>query len=102
MRPKDNSYQNGWIQGFEMARSGKGNMKVTHLKYVYDTLIFCKTKEDQLRYLRVILVVFEGVYSLHVNWKRSLLFSINEVLELQQLSAILGAEFGALPTIYLG
>ncbi|KAG5615003.1 hypothetical protein H5410_014827 [Solanum commersonii] len=35
-------------------------------------------EEEQLRYLRVILVLFEGISGLHINWSKSFLYPINE------------------------
>lgn len=63
----------GWIQGFEVATAGRGNMEATHLQYADDTLIFCGAKEDQYRYLRIILVLCEGVSGQHINWRKSII-----------------------------
>lgn len=40
-------------------------LEVTHLQCADDTLIFCEVDEEQLKYLRAILVLFEGMSSLH-------------------------------------
>lgn len=48
---------NGWIGGSEVARNTSESHEVSQLQYV-DTLIFCGTDKDQLRYLRIILVPF--------------------------------------------
>ncbi|WMV45736.1 hypothetical protein MTR67_039121 [Solanum verrucosum] len=66
-----------------------------------DTLIFCG-EEEQLKYLRVILVLFEGISGLHINWRKSFLYPINEVHNMEALNIILGGQVGALPTTYLG
>ncbi|XP_059284834.1 uncharacterized protein LOC132038129 [Lycium ferocissimum] len=60
----------GWIRGFDVSRAGRESLEMTHLQYADDTLILCE--EEQLKILRVILVLFEG------------------------------GEVGALPTTYLG
>lgn len=72
------------------------------MQYVDDTLIFCNAAETQLRYLRVIPILFEGMYGLHINWRKSFLYPINEVPDMERLTLILGGEVGSLPTIYLG
>ncbi|WMV25769.1 hypothetical protein MTR67_019154 [Solanum verrucosum] len=77
-------------------------MEATHLQYADDTLIFCDAEEGQLLILRSILVLFEGVSGLHINWRKSQLFPINEVPNMLVLSGILGGEVGPLPTMYLG
>ncbi|XP_070009924.1 uncharacterized protein [Nicotiana sylvestris] len=92
----------GWIKGFDVARKGNDSLEVTHLQYGDDTLIFCDAEEDKLKHLKVILVLFEGISSLHINCKKRLLYPINEVTNIDLLDAILGGEVGALPTIYLG
>ncbi|WMV10595.1 hypothetical protein MTR67_003980 [Solanum verrucosum] len=46
--------------------------------------------------------VQRGVSGLHINWRKSMLFPINEVTNIEELSRILRGEVGALPTSYLG
>ncbi|WMV45337.1 hypothetical protein MTR67_038722 [Solanum verrucosum] len=92
----------GWIRGFDVAREGTERLEVTHLQYADDTLIFCDAEEQQLKYLRVILVIFEGISGLHINWRKSMMYPINEVHNMSCLASILGGEIGVLPTIYLG
>ena len=50
--------------------------------------------------LRSILVLFEGVSGLHINWRKIQLYPINNVSNMEVLD--LGGEIGSLPTIYLG
>lgn len=92
----------GWIRVFEVAREGTDNMEVTHHQCADDTLIFRGVEEEKLKYLRVILVLFEGVSSLHINRRKSLMYPINEVTNMNWLAALLGGENGSLPTFYLG
>lgn len=47
-------------------------------------------------------MLFEGISGLHINWRKSCLYPINEVPDMAQLSTILGGDVGSLPTIYLG
>jgi len=89
------------VKGFEVAREGTDSLEVTHLQYADDTLIFCDAEEEQLKYLRVILVLFEGIFGLHINWRKSVMYPINEVNNMRGLVSILGGEIGALPTTYL-
>lgn len=95
-------YINGWIRGFNVARNGGENLEVTHLQYADDTLLMCKGDKKQLKTLRVILVLFEGISRLHINWRKNFLYPINEVQNLASINVILGGEVVALPTIYLG
>ena len=93
-----------YLRGFEVATNPNfvPNLAVTHLQYANDTLIFCDAEEGQLLILRSILVLFEGVSGLHINWRKSMLFLINEVTNIEELSRILRGEVGTLPTTYLG
>jgi len=75
---------------------------VTHLQYADDTLIFCDADRNQLRHLRIVLVLFEGILGLHINWGKSFLYPINDVPHMNLLASILGGEVGSLPTLYLG
>ena len=53
-------------------------------------------------HLRLVLTVFEGISGLHVNWRKSILVTINAVPNSPILAGILGCEVGNLPTKYLG
>lgn len=48
------------------------------------------------------LVLSEWVSILHVNWRKSFLYPINDVRNMELLVAILGGEIGSVPTFYLG
>lgn len=93
---------NGWIKGFEVAMNGHNNQEITHLQYVDDTLILCDAEVEQLRVLRIILVLFEGISGLHINWRKSHLFPINKVTNMEDLALILEGEVWTIPTTYLG
>jgi len=64
--------------------------------------IFCRTEESQVKYLRIILILFEAISGLHINRRKSQIFPVNEVPNIQMLTNILGGEIGTIPTIYLG
>ena len=66
------------------------------------TLIFCDTEEEHRKILRLILVILEGMSSLHINRRKIFLHPVNEVPNMEILKTILGREVGAIPTIYLG
>lgn len=85
-----------------MSRDGTESLEVTHIQYADDTLIFSGAEEDQLKYLWVILVLFEGVSGLHNNWRKSFMYPINEVNHRNCIASIFGGEVGTLPTTYLG
>ena len=64
-------------------------MKLTHLLYADDTVVFCEAEQEQVCYLRVILVVFEACSGLKVNWRKSSIFPIKEVQQIEALASIL-------------
>nr|XP_009804761.1 PREDICTED: uncharacterized protein LOC104249929 [Nicotiana sylvestris] len=82
---------------FILAMEGLNNMVKTARSQGW-----IKGFEEQLRFLRIILVLFEGISGLHINWRKSHLFPINKVPEMEHLALILGGEVGSLPAIYLG
>ncbi|XP_049372997.1 uncharacterized protein LOC125837971 [Solanum verrucosum] len=96
------SSQRGLRQGFDVLRDGAESLEVTHLQYADDTLIFCGAEEEQLKYVRVILVLFEGVSGLHINRWKSFMYPINEVNNMSYIASILGGVVATLPTTYLG
>lgn len=92
----------GWVKGFS-AQIGRGDdLEITHLFYADDALVFCEAEVAQIRHLRAILTIFEGISGLHVNWSKSFLFPTNQVDNLQSLAQNLGCQIASLPTKYLG
>lgn len=55
-----------------------------------------------LQYLRVMLVVFEAVSGLKVNWRKSNISPIKEVSSIQTLAGMLGCRVDKLRNVYLG
>lgn len=87
---------NRWVRGFS-AQTGRGeNLEISHLFCADNALIFCEAEPSQMRHLRDILTIYEGISGLH-----SHNFRINQVGNLQELSAILGCQLDSLPTKYL-
>ena len=84
------------------AQKGRGeDLEVSHLFCVDDGLIFCEPETSQIRHLRFILTIFEGISCLRVNWLKSHISPINYVGNLQDLPDILGCQVDSLPTKYL-
>ena len=94
--------QKRWITSFRMNnRMGEGK-EICHLLYAYDTIIFCEPTVDQIRFISLILILFESASGLRVNWGKSSLFQVLEVPQVQSLANILGCRIEKLPTTYLG
>ncbi|WMV21816.1 hypothetical protein MTR67_015201 [Solanum verrucosum] len=94
--------QNRWIKGFKVGGRGAEEREIGHMLYADDTIILCDPVEEQISYIRVILVLFEAVSGLKVNWGKSSLFPVNEVPQIKEMAGILGCSVGKLPTTYLG
>ncbi|XP_059292426.1 secreted RxLR effector protein 78-like [Lycium ferocissimum] len=84
--------QNSWLKGFRIGNQACEEMQICHLLYADDTVIFCEAKAEQLRFIRLILVVFEGVSGLALNWRKSSIFPIKEVRQIRSLANILGCK----------
>lgn len=80
--------QNRWIRGFQVGDRVGEEKEVCHMLYADDTIIFCEPTAEQISYIGVILVLFEAVSGLKVNWGKSSLFPVNEVPQIQQLASI--------------
>lgn len=46
----------------------RGDPEIAHLQFADDTIIFCDANEDQIRNVKAILLCFEAVSSLKVNF----------------------------------
>ncbi|XP_016465037.2 uncharacterized protein LOC107787931 [Nicotiana tabacum] len=71
-----------WIKGFKVSSKADSHKRISHLQYADDTLVFCEAKREQV--------------------KKSYIYPVNEVLEIQSVANILGERVGELPTVYLG
>ncbi|WMV30346.1 hypothetical protein MTR67_023731 [Solanum verrucosum] len=94
----------GWIRGFYANMNDRQGLTISHLQYADDTLIFCDAESCQLKYLRIILILFEAISGLHINWGKSFIYPVNKVPNINALVNILGGgggEIGELPTVYL-
>lgn len=78
----ENNTQNNWLRSFKL---NDGEELVTDLQY-----------------LRVMLVVFEAVSGLKVNWRKSNISPIKEVSSIQTLAGMLGCRVDKLRNVYLG
>ncbi|WMV46114.1 hypothetical protein MTR67_039499 [Solanum verrucosum] len=78
-----------WLRGFKLADRGVGELKI------------CEDKMEHNGYIGVMLVVFEVVSSLKVNWRKKSYSPLNR-LTIFRHCGILGCGVDKLPTVYLG
>ena len=84
-----------------VGRDGVGSV-ISHLLYADDTLLFCGTSKDQLKYLSWILMWFEAMSGLRINLNKSEILPVGSVDNVQDLAVELGCGIGSLPSSYLG
>lgn len=56
------------IKGFVV---GNGQITVSHLQFMDDTICFCEASQKYVTNLRLVLLCFERISDLHVNMKKS-------------------------------
>ncbi|CAL1404024.1 unnamed protein product [Linum trigynum] len=76
--------------------------EVSHLLYADDAIIFCDASEEEVFHLTAILLWFQNITGLKVNFDKSKLFPVGEVEYMDRFAQILGCDWQFLPTIYLG
>ena len=76
---------------------------ISHLQFADDALNFCEANEDQVKNVKAILICYEAVSGLKINFfKRELIGIRVDEPKMTQLADILGCRVGSLPTTYLG
>jgi hypothetical protein len=94
--------QRGFLSGFSVGSRSTGVINVSHLLFADDTLVFCGASPDHLLYLRMLLLSFEAVSGLKINLEKSVLVSVGNVDNINDLAGILGCGVSSLPLKYLG
>ena len=73
-----------------------------HKLYADDTLLFCRSDNDELKFISWTLMWFEAVSGLKINLNKSEILPIGPVANMEELASELGCKIGSLPTTYLG
>jgi hypothetical protein len=94
--------EQGLLSGFSVGEKGFSDLVVSHSRFADDTLIFCESCPEQIRYVRLILLCFEAVSGLKVNLGKSKLVVVGEVGNVGTLAEYLGCRVASLPMKYLG
>jgi hypothetical protein len=101
-RLMDRAVVRGYLEGFSVAHNNGSALKVSHLLFADDTLIFCGAERDHLVHLKGVLMCFEEVSGLRINLGKSELAPIGQVANMQDLANVLGGRIISLPMKYLG
>lgn len=89
----------GMLKGF---RAVEGGMEVPILQYADDTLIMIEAKREEVLNLKGIMMWFEALPGLHVNYAKSRVYLVNEVNNGAELVNLWGCHLGSFPDVYLG
>ncbi|RVW52584.1 Protein MICRORCHIDIA 7 [Vitis vinifera] len=94
--------EGGFIKGCRIWRDREQAVKVTHLLFADDTIIFCEAKKEALLHLGWVLFWFEAASGLKINLDKSMVIPVGEVDGVLDMAAEIGCRVGQLPTVYLG
>ena len=80
------------------------SIRVSHLLFADDTILFCDASREQILFIRLVLTCFQAFTGLKVkvNVRKSEIVPIGEVSNIQTLANILQCRVGSLPMLYLG
>ncbi|OMO91306.1 reverse transcriptase [Corchorus capsularis] len=88
---------------FKGVQIGNSNLSISHLQYADDTVIFCEPCIEQIRNVKNVLICFQLVSGLKVNFNKSRLYGIGvDDSSLQGWANDIGCKFDYLPSVYLG
>ena len=88
--------------GFLVGPSNSIGVRISHLLFANDTILFCDASRDQLLSIRLALTCFQAFIGLKVNAGKSEIVPVGEVGNIDALATILRCRVGSLPLKYLG
>ncbi|XP_026380197.1 uncharacterized protein LOC113274957 [Papaver somniferum] len=89
----------GLIIGFKVTPNGA---MITHLQFADDLLVFLKDEEEQIHNLKHILLAFEIISGLKVNFRKSSIVGLGQLHNAEVCAKIFGCNTSLLPMNYLG
>lgn len=78
-----------FITGFSVDGRSNGQLIISHLFFVNDTLIICGAELEQIWYLKANYVWFQIIYGLKINLRKSELVLVGDVLNVDALASVL-------------
>jgi hypothetical protein len=101
-RLMDRAVDRGYLEGFSVDNSNAFGLKVSHMLFADDTLVFCGATRDQLYHLKGVMLCFEAVSGLRINLGKFEIVPVGPVADVENLVQVLGGRVGSLPMKYLG
>uniref|UniRef100_A0A2N9IY01 Reverse transcriptase domain-containing protein n=1 Tax=Fagus sylvatica TaxID=28930 RepID=A0A2N9IY01_FAGSY len=101
-RLMDKAVAENLLEGFAVNNHNRPYLKISHLLFADDTLIFCGATRDQLLHLKRVLMCFEAVSGLHINLGKSEIVPVRTVQRIHELAQVIGGRITTLPMKYLG
>uniref|UniRef100_A0A2N9IM18 Reverse transcriptase domain-containing protein n=1 Tax=Fagus sylvatica TaxID=28930 RepID=A0A2N9IM18_FAGSY len=92
----------GLIRGFQAGMLGGIEVRISHLLFADDTIVFCDAVPEQVLHIRKVLSCFEAITGLRVNLTKSEMVPVGVVDSMQPLADLLRCRIGVLPMLYLG
>lgn len=90
----------GLIKGIEFPFHQR---PITHFQYADDTVIFVNNDGNSLRVMKKLLLLFQAITGLEVNFSKSLVYHVsNDSDKTDMATSILGCQAGSIPFKYLG
>uniref|UniRef100_A0A2N9HT73 Reverse transcriptase domain-containing protein n=1 Tax=Fagus sylvatica TaxID=28930 RepID=A0A2N9HT73_FAGSY len=77
-------------------------LKISHLLFTDDTLIFSDDNPDHIFHIRLLFTWFEAISGLKINLCKSKMVPVGCVPDLENLAGIMGCKTAQLPMNYLG
>ena len=92
----------GLIWGFLTGSIGGSEVRISHLLFADDTIVFCDAVPEQVLHIRKVLSCFKAVTGLRVNLNKSEMVPVSVVDGMSTLADLLCCRTGTLPMLYLG